>query len=74
MHGGWPLLQQYPSLMGLFQSVYDDHLWREDAFPQSTKVARHHWEDKGNLMNAIKDAEDKIGITKVSQTNGSEYE
>jgi len=58
------LIKQYPSVRDLVRSVYGE-AWKE-SFSKS-KVSNRKKER--NLLNALKEAEEQIGIEKVNSPN-----
>ena len=62
--GGLALMKIYPSLKEALTSIYPTYPWDLTKF--SSRVADHHWETKANLIDALRLAEQRLGVGKVN--------
>ena len=61
---GRGLLSHYKTMGELLQAVYPDYPW------DASKFSSHgYWEDDDNCLKALANAERKLGIENVSETN-----
>jgi len=64
--GGWRLFKKHRSLEDALRSLYPNYPWHPSSFRNSAKAPPGFWRDQTNLLVALKKAEAKIGIIKVS--------
>jgi len=61
-------MKQYPSVRDLVRSVYGE-AWKGDEKESFSKSKVSHRKKERNLLNALKAAEEQIGIEKVKCPN-----
>lgn len=63
--GGRGLFHHYSSLGKALEAIYPQHPWQLSRFIE-VKAPYGFWKNKGHLMNALADAEQKLGIQQVT--------
>lgn len=63
--GGKGLFRYYSTLEKALRVAYPDFPWDSAAFKNINKTPSGHWKKKDNLLEALKAAEQKMGLTKV---------
>lgn len=67
--GGEGVLYHFASLGNALQILYPDQAWDLSQFHRAPSKPPGYWKDKdkGNLSAALKRAQEKLGITQVSE-------
>lgn len=64
--GGRGLFQYYPSFQKVLEAVYPDHSWADKVKPRTRLALDELLKDKDSILEALKIAEEKLGIKQVS--------
>ena len=69
--GGGELFKYYPSLYGALKAIYPEFAWDLSRFAALGKAPHSYWQDNNNLLAALEQAEQRMGIKEVCRSFSS---